>query len=59
MACALAHWTVTEGAAANLIGASLHIGYPVRVNVAGVEVEGRIEKIESSTVHIRIGRRPF
>jgi hypothetical protein len=31
----------------------------VRVTVAGVEVEGRIETIEDSTLHVRIGRRLF
>jgi hypothetical protein len=38
---------------------SVQVGDPVRVAVAGVEVEGRIEGIESSTLHVRIGRRLF
>jgi hypothetical protein len=35
------------------------VGDPVRVTVAGVEVEVRIEAVESSTLHVRIGRRLF
>jgi hypothetical protein len=31
----------------------------VRVTVAGVEVEGRVEAVEASTLHVRIGRRLF
>ena len=42
-----------------LSGLSAQIGDPVRVGVAGVEVEGRIENVESSTIHVRIGRRLF
>jgi hypothetical protein len=42
-----------------LIGPSAKGGDPVQVTVAGVEVEGRIETIESSTLHVRIGRRLF
>lgn len=42
-----------------LIGTSAQVGDPVRVAVAGVEVEGRIEAVESSTLHVRIGRRLF
>ena len=38
---------------------SVHVGDPVRVAVAGVEVEGHIEAIESSTLRVRIGRRLF
>ena len=57
MACALARWTLTEGSGCGLIGASPQIGDPVRVKVAGVEVEGRIEAFESSALHVRIGRR--
>ena len=40
-----------------LVSTSALVGDPVRVTVAGVEVEGRIEAIESSTLHVRIGRR--
>jgi len=42
-----------------LVGTSARVGDPVRVTVAGVEVEGRIEAVESSTLHVRIGRRLF
>jgi hypothetical protein len=35
------------------------VGDPVRVAVAVIEVEGRIEAVESSTLHVRIGRRLF
>jgi hypothetical protein len=35
---------------------SVKVGDPVRVAVAGVEVEGRIEGVESSTLHVRIPR---
>ena len=40
-----------------LSSTSVNVGDPVRVAVAGVEVEGRIEAVESSTLHVRIGRR--
>ena len=30
---------------------------PVMVTVAGVEVEGRIDAVESSTLRVRVGRR--
>jgi hypothetical protein len=42
-----------------LFGPSPHVDDPVRVTVAGVEVEGRIEAIESSTLRVRVGRRLF
>jgi hypothetical protein len=42
-----------------LVGMSAQIGDPVRVSVAGVQVEGRIDAVESSTLHVRIGRRLF
>jgi hypothetical protein len=45
--------------AVRLVGTSTQVGDPVRVTVAGVEVAGRIEAIESSTLHVRIGRRLF
>jgi hypothetical protein len=45
--------------AVRLVNTSAQIGDPVRVTVAGVEVEGRIEAVESSTLHVRIGRRLF
>jgi hypothetical protein len=34
-------------------------GDPVRVKVAGVEVEGRIVEIAAGVMHVRIGRRLF
>jgi hypothetical protein len=42
-----------------LMGESAQVGDPVRVTVAGVEVEGRIEAIQSSTLRVRVGRRLF
>ena len=42
-----------------LVSGSAQVGDPVRVTVAGVEVEGRIEAVESSTLRVRIGRRLF
>ena len=42
-----------------LVSKSAQVGDPVRVTVAGVEVEGRIEAVGSSTLHVRIGRRLF
>lgn len=42
-----------------LSSVSVKVGDPVRVAVAGVEVEGRIEAVESSTLHVRIGRSLF
>ena len=45
--------------AVRLFGASAQAGDPVRVTVAGVEVEGRIDGVESSTLHVRVGRRLF
>jgi hypothetical protein len=42
-----------------LVSASAQVGDPVCVTVAGTEVEGCIETIEASTVHVRIGRRFF
>ena len=38
-----------------LVSESARVGDPVRVTVAGVEVEGRIEAVEASTVRVRIG----
>ena len=45
--------------AVRLVSTVAQVGDPVRVTVAGVEVEGRIEAVESSTLHVRIGRRLF
>jgi hypothetical protein len=45
--------------AVRLVSTSAQVGDAVRVTVAGVEVEGRIEAVESSTLHVRIGRRLF
>jgi hypothetical protein len=45
--------------AVRLVSKSAQVGDLVRVTVAGVEVEGQIEAIESSTLHVRIGRRLF
>ena len=42
-----------------LVEGSARVGDPVRVAVAGVEVEGRIERVESATLHVRIGHRLF
>jgi hypothetical protein len=42
-----------------LVSGSARVDDPVRVTVAGVEVEGRIEAIESSTLRVRVGRRLF
>jgi hypothetical protein len=42
-----------------LVSESAQAGDPVRVTVAGVEVEGRIEGVESSTLRVRVGRRLF
>jgi hypothetical protein len=42
-----------------LVGDSAQAGDPVRVPVAGVEVEGHIKAVEASTLHVRIGRRLF
>jgi len=38
---------------------SARVGDLVRVTVAGVEVEVRIEAVESSTLRVRVGRRLF
>ena len=45
--------------AVRLVGTAAQVGDPVRVAVAGVEVEGRIDAVESSTLHVRIGQRLF
>jgi len=45
--------------AVRLISESARVDDPVRVTVAGVEVEGRIESVESSTLRVRVGRRLF
>ena len=42
-----------------LMGESAQVGDPVRVTVAGVEVEGRIRAVESSILRVLVGRRPF
>jgi hypothetical protein len=42
-----------------LVRTSAQVGDPVRVTVAGVEVEGRIEAVEPPLLHVRIGRRLF
>ena len=42
-----------------LVSTSAQVGDPVRVTVAGVEGEGRIEAVEASTLHVRIGRCLF
>lgn len=38
-----------------LVSGSAQVGDPVRVTVAGVEVEGRIEAVESSTLRVPHG----
>jgi hypothetical protein len=45
--------------AVRLVSGSAQAGDPVRVTVAGVEVEARIEAVESSTLRVRVGRRLF
>ena len=45
--------------AVRLISGSARVDDPARVKVAGVEVEGRIELVESSTLRVRVGRRLF
>ena len=42
-----------------LASESPQVGAPVRVTVAGIELEGRIEAIESSTLRVRVGRPPL
>jgi hypothetical protein len=42
-----------------LIKVPARVGDPVNVTVGGVEVEGRIEAVEASVLHVRIGRRLF
>jgi hypothetical protein len=42
-----------------LMGESAQVGDPVRVTVAGIEVEGRIRAVESSILRVLVGRRPF
>ena len=42
-----------------LVSESARVDDPVRVTVAGVEVEGRMEAVESSTLRVRVGRRLF
>ena len=42
-----------------LVNRPARVGDLVLVSVAGVEVEGRIEAVESSTLRVRIGRRLF
>ena len=41
--------------AVRLVSGSARVDDPVRVTVAGVEVEGRIGPIESSTLRLRVG----
>lgn len=50
---------ISTGPTACLVGTSARVGDPVRVTVAEVEVGGRIEAVESSPLHVRIGRRVF
>jgi len=45
--------------AVRLVSGSARVDDSVRVTVAGVEVEGRIEAVESSTLRVRVGRRLF
>jgi hypothetical protein len=40
-------------------GPALQVGDPVRVAIAGVEVEGRIVEIADAVLHVRIGQRLF
>ena len=47
------------GAQCALVSGAPQVGNLVRVTVAGVEVEGRIEAVEASTLRVRIGRRLF
>jgi hypothetical protein len=42
-----------------LVSQSPRVGEPVRLAVAGVEVEARIEAVESSLLRVRVGRRLF
>jgi hypothetical protein len=42
-----------------LVSESARVDDPVRVTVAGVDVQGRIEAVESSTLRVRVGRRLF
>ena len=44
--------------ATRLVSESARVDDPVRVTVAGVEIEG-IEGIESSTMRVRVDRRLF
>jgi hypothetical protein len=42
-----------------LVSESARVDDPVRVTVAGAEVEGGIEAVESSTLRVRVGRWLF
>lgn len=42
--------------AVRLVSESARVDDPVRVTVAGVEVEGRIEAVESSMLRVRVRR---
>lgn len=42
-----------------LMGESAQVGDPVRVTVAGIEVEGRIRAVESSILRVLVGRRLY
>ena len=41
--------------AVRLVSGSARVDDPVRVTVGGVEIEGLIEGVESSTLHVRVG----
>ena len=47
-----------QGRGVRLVSESAQVGDPVRVTVAGAEVEGRIEAVEASTLRVRIRRSP-
>ena len=42
-----------------LVSETARVDDPVRVTVAGGEVEARIEAVESSTLHVLVGGRLF
>jgi len=42
-----------------LCGPEPRPGDPVRILIAGVEVESRIVEVADSVLHVRIGRKPF
>ena len=45
--------------AVRLVNGSRQVGDPVRVTLAGIELEGRIEAVEPSRLLVRIGPRLF